>query len=82
MISSAQDQELTIRNSFNHKATLLVYTTVDKWESFNIPNNISAYVDMENHIENVIDRKKGDAVNTNEKHIKSGLNGIIKNQNI
>ncbi len=109
MISSAQDQELTIRNSFDNKATLLVYTTVDKWESFNIPNNIGTYTDLEKHIEqvakdnginteepfpflingvvnsadwHVIDWKKGDKVHTHEKHIKSGLNGIIKNQKV
>ncbi|WP_162912077.1 acetolactate decarboxylase [Pontibacter actiniarum] len=50
-ISSVQDQELAISNSFDHKAALLVYASVDKWTSFTIPDNISTYEDLEKYVE-------------------------------
>ena len=50
-ISSLQEQELKISNSFNHNATLLVYTSVDKWASFDIPDNVFTYEELEKYIE-------------------------------
>ena len=62
-ISSVQDQNLSISNSFNHKATLLVYASVDKWASSTIPDNISTYEDLEKHIEQTA---KDNGINTEE----------------
>jgi len=108
-ISSVKDQKLTISNSINHKATLLVYASVDKWTSFNIPDNVSTYEDLEKHIEqtakakgintaepfpfliegiaksidwHVIDWEKGDTDHSHEKHITSGLRGILTDQDV
>ncbi len=62
-ISSVQDQKLTISNSFNHKATLLVYASCDKWTSSAIPDHISTYEDLEKHIEQTA---KDNGINTDE----------------
>lgn len=62
-ISSVQDQELTISNSFEHKATLLVYASVGKWANFIIPDNVSTYEDLEKHIEQTA---KDNGINTDE----------------
>jgi acetolactate decarboxylase len=45
------DSTLTFDNSFNKKATLLVYASVSKWKSINIPNNILTYKQLESYIE-------------------------------
>jgi acetolactate decarboxylase len=50
-VSKVIDQKLIISNSFEHKAALLVYASVDKWTSFNIPDHITTYEDLEKHIE-------------------------------
>lgn len=50
-ISSVQNEELTITHSFDHKATLLVYATVDEWTSITIPNHVATYNDLEKYIE-------------------------------
>lgn len=50
-ISSAQNQALTINNNFNHKATLLVYASVDQWRSSTIPNHVTTYDDLEQYVE-------------------------------
>ena len=52
-VSSVKDQKLTISNSFDHYATLLVYASVGKWTSSAIPDNITTYDDLENHIEQI-----------------------------
>lgn len=52
-ISSVQNQELTISNSFDCKATLLVYASVNKWKSYVIPNSVITYNDLENHIDKI-----------------------------
>ena len=51
-ISSVKDGNLTVDYSFNHKATLLVYASVSSWETFDIPDNISSYEELEKYIEN------------------------------
>ena len=45
------DSNLTFDNSFNKKATLLVYASVKKWKSINIPDNIVTYEQLESYIE-------------------------------
>ena len=47
------DSSLTFDNSFDNKATLLVYTSVSKWKSINIPDNIITYKQLENYIEQI-----------------------------
>ncbi len=44
------DSILTFNNSFNKKATLLVYASVNKWKSFDIPDNVVSYEHLENYI--------------------------------
>ncbi len=62
-ISSVQDQKLTISNSFDHKATLLVYASVDKWTTSTIPDNVTTYEDLEKHIKHTA---KDNGINTDE----------------
>ena len=57
------DSTLTFDNSFNKKATLLVYTSVSKWKSINIPNNVVTYEQLENYIEQTA---KENQINTDE----------------
>lgn len=45
------DSILTFDNSFKKKATLLVYASVSKWKSINIPDNIITYEQLESYIE-------------------------------
>ncbi|MDB9961032.1 GH3 auxin-responsive promoter family protein [Oceanihabitans sp.] len=45
------DSALSFDNTFDKKATLLVYASINKWKSFNIPENIVTYKDLENYIE-------------------------------
>ncbi len=42
---------LAFDNSFNKKATLLVYVSVDKWKTINIPDSVSTYEQLEKYIE-------------------------------
>ncbi len=44
------DSTLNFDNSFNKKATLLVYASVNKWKSINIPDNIVTYEQLESYI--------------------------------
>ena len=62
-ISSVQNEELSISNSFDHKATLLVYANIDKWKSFDIPRKIVSLEALEKHIEQVA---KDNGINTDE----------------
>lgn len=62
-LSYVQDQKMEISHSFDHKATLLVYTSVEKWTSSTIPNNVATYEDLEKYIEQIA-KEKG--INTNE----------------
>ena len=45
------DSALTFDNSFNKKATLLVYASVSKWKAINIPDNVVIYEQLESYIE-------------------------------
>jgi acetolactate decarboxylase len=44
------DSALTFDNSFNKKATLLVYASVRKWKSITIPDSVISYEQFENYI--------------------------------
>ena len=44
------DSTLTFDNSFNKKATLLVYASVSKWKSINIPDSVVTYEQLESFI--------------------------------
>ena len=108
-ISSVQNEEMIVDHSFDHKASLLVYASVGKWKTFEIPAEITSYQDMEKHIEqvasevgintdepfpfllkgvaasfdwHVIDWPEGDTEHSHEKHIHSGLNGTITDQEV
>ena len=45
------DSNLTFDYSFSKKATLLVYASVDKWKTINIPDNVSTSEQFEKYIE-------------------------------
>ncbi len=45
------DSALSFDNSFNKKATLLVYASINKWKSINIPDNVVTYEQLESYIE-------------------------------
>ena len=44
------DSTLNFDNSFNKKATLLVYASVNKWKSIDIPDSIVTYEQLESYI--------------------------------
>ncbi len=44
------DNALQFDYSFNKKASLLVYATVNKWKTIKIPNNIESYEQLEAYI--------------------------------
>ncbi len=44
------DSALSFDNTFNKKSTLLVYVSVNKWKSINIPDNVVTYEQLENYI--------------------------------
>ena len=48
-----QDSTVTIDNTFTKKATLLVYSIVESWDSYNIPDDIVTYEQLEKHIASV-----------------------------
>lgn len=48
-----QDSIVAIDDTFNKKATLLVYSIVESWDSYNIPNDIVTYEQLEKHIASV-----------------------------
>ena len=39
-ISSVENEDLRINDTFNHKATLFVSANISKWQSFEIPNSL------------------------------------------
>jgi hypothetical protein len=45
------DSALNFDNSFNKKATLLVHASVNKWNSFKIPENVVTYKELGIYIE-------------------------------
>lgn len=48
-----QDSTVAIDKTFNKKATLLVYSIVESWDSYNIPDDIVTYEQLEKHIASV-----------------------------
>jgi acetolactate decarboxylase len=46
-----KDSALSFDTSFDKKATLLVYASVSKWKSFDIPDNVTTYEQLEQYIE-------------------------------
>jgi len=45
------DSNLTFDHSFSNKATLLVYASVDKWKTIEIPEHVLTYEQLEKYIE-------------------------------
>ena len=45
------DSTLTFDNTFEKKAALVVYASVSKWKSINIPDNVVTYEQLESYIE-------------------------------
>lgn len=62
-ITSVGKNSLNIDKTFTKKATLLVYATVENWESIAVPDNIISYEHLENFIKKVADEK---GINTEE----------------
>jgi len=57
------DGNLIFDNSFSNKAALLVYASVNKWKTINIPDNVSTYEQVEKYIEQTA---KENQININE----------------
>ena len=68
------DSTLTFDNSFNKKATLLVYASVRKWKSIEIPNSVVTYEQLESYLEQ---SAKENNININEP-FPFLIEGIIK----
>lgn len=62
-IASVDGNSLRFDKSFTKKASLLVYASVEEWESILIPKNIISYEHLESYIVKVADEK---GINTNE----------------
>jgi len=54
-ITSIVKNSLKFDNTFNKKATLLVYASVENWESIPIPDNIISYEHLENFVKKAAD---------------------------
>lgn len=52
-VSYVQDNNLMMSNSYDHKATLLVYASVSEWKSYAIPDHVTTYQELEKHIDEV-----------------------------
>ena len=57
------DGAISFDKSFDKKATLLVYATVEKWNTLEIPNEIGTYEELENHIASIA---KQNGINVNK----------------
>jgi acetolactate decarboxylase len=53
LISTAQGGKLLVRETLEAQAALLVYTSVDRWRSFRVPDSVDTYSRLEAHIEQV-----------------------------
>lgn len=62
-VTSVENNELSIDQSFDKNACLLVYAHVAQWNNYDVPNTISSYEDFEEYVEQVA-REKG--INTEE----------------
>lgn len=49
--TTVADSNLIFDNSFRKKASLLIYASVDKWKTIDIPDNVSTYEQLEKYIE-------------------------------
>jgi acetolactate decarboxylase len=49
-LTSADGEEVAIEQSFDHKASLLVYATVKEWKTFDIPRTLQTYEELERYI--------------------------------
>jgi len=49
--TSVNNNQLIISDSFNAKASLLVYASVEKWKEIKIPDEVNTYKELENFIE-------------------------------
>ncbi len=49
-LTAADSGKLTIEQSFDHKASLLVYASVNKWTSFGLPEKLQTYEELESYI--------------------------------
>ena len=54
--TSVIDSSLSFDNSFDKKATLIVYASVAKWKSISIPDNIVSYEQLEDYIKKSAER--------------------------
>ena len=52
------DGNLIFDYSFKNKATLLVYASVNKWKTINIPDSVSTYEQIEKYIEHTAKENK------------------------
>lgn len=57
------DSMLTFDNSFNKKASLIVYASVEKWKTIDIPNSVVSYEQLEDYIKKSAKRNH---ININE----------------
>ena len=62
-ISYSKDNQVQISNSFDYKASLLVYSSVKEWDAFPIPDKISTYEDLEAFVQKTA---KKNGIDTNE----------------
>ena len=62
-VSAVRPKGLNISNNFDHKATLLVYASVAKWKTFDIPDDVTTYEEIEKFIE---ETAKNNGINTGE----------------
>ncbi len=62
-ITSVGKNSLIIDKTFTKKATLLVYATVENWESIPVPDTIISYEQLEDFVEKAADEK---GINTEE----------------
>lgn len=52
-VSSVRDGKVHIDNSFNHKAVLLVYTTVSRWNTNPVPEDVGTLGELEKYVAKV-----------------------------
>ena len=108
-VSAVKGKRLDMSNSFDHEATLLVYASVAKWKSYDIPADVNSYKEIEKYIKetaekngintgepfpflmegvvrwfdwHIVNWKMGDMEHSHRKHIYSGFNGKMFDQDI
>jgi hypothetical protein len=73
-ISMPNEDSYSIKSTYDLKTTLLVYASVEKWKSYEIPSEIISYQDFEAYVEKVA-AKNG--INT-EQPFPFMIEGMIK----